>query len=61
MTSIFIFVNFKLKRSGNSNMLEIDLTKASFPPVIEESEACMEQVILAIKKARTIKYDSGCC
>ncbi len=35
-------------------MLEMNLTKAAFPPVIEESEACMEQVILAIKKARKV-------
>jgi flagellar protein FlaI len=47
-------VDFKLKRVGGKNVLEMDMTKAPFPPVIEESEACMEQVVLAIKKARKV-------
>ena len=49
-----IEVDFKLKRIGGKNVLEMDLTRAPFPPVLEESEACMEQVILALKKARKV-------
>lgn len=47
-------MNFKLKRVGGKNVLEMDLTRSPFPPVLEESEACMEQVVLAIKKARKV-------
>ena len=47
-------MDFKLRRAGNRDVLEMDLTKAPFPPVIEESEACMEQVLLAITKARKV-------
>ncbi|MBR9680576.1 MAG: type II/IV secretion system ATPase subunit [Candidatus Altiarchaeota archaeon] len=47
-------MDFKVKRVGGKNVLEIDMTRAIFPPVIEESEATMEQVIFAIKKARKI-------
>ncbi|MBR9689373.1 MAG: type II/IV secretion system ATPase subunit [Candidatus Altiarchaeota archaeon] len=48
-------MDFKIKRVGGKNVLEMDLTKALFPPVVEESEACMEQVILAIRKARKVE------
>ena len=48
-------MNFKLKRVGTHNVLEMDLTKSTFPPVIEESEACMEQVVLAVTKARKVE------
>jgi len=47
-------VDFRVKRIGGKNVLEMDMTKAVFPPVVEESEATMEQVILAIKKARKL-------
>lgn len=47
-------VSFRIRKVGGKNVLEMDLTKAPFPPVIEESEACMEQVILAIRKVRKV-------
>ncbi len=47
-------MKFKLRRVGGKNILEMDLTEVSFPPVIEESEACMEQVVLALRKARKV-------
>lgn len=45
-------MDFRLRRVESKDVIEMDLTKSVFPPVIEESEACMEQVINAIKKAR---------
>ncbi len=47
-------IDYKLKKVGNSNVLEMNLIGAPFPPVIEESEACMEQVLTAIRKLRKV-------
>ncbi|HDR53454.1 MAG TPA: hypothetical protein ENN60_02155 [archaeon] len=47
-------MDYKVKRAGTQNVLEMNLLDAPFPPVIEESEACMEQVMMAIRKARRV-------
>ncbi|MBR9681805.1 MAG: hypothetical protein GOV00_03330, partial [Candidatus Altiarchaeota archaeon] len=47
-------MDYKLKKVGSKNVLELNLIGAAFPPVLEESEACMEQVITAIRKIRRV-------
>lgn len=47
-------MDYTIKRAGNKNVLEMNLMHAPFPPVLEESEACMQQVVQAIRKARKV-------
>ncbi|MBR9679588.1 MAG: type II/IV secretion system ATPase subunit [Candidatus Altiarchaeota archaeon] len=47
-------MDYRTRQVGDKKVLEMNLTGKPFPPAIEESEACMEQVILAIRKLRKL-------
>ncbi len=47
-------MDYRLLRVGNERILQIDVSKAPFPPLIEESGLCMAEVVRIIKKVREV-------